>query len=173
MINSRLIGVPSRRLSQIVANGIDAGRELRARETDSAGRRFVPHTGYWYCPNEKEKICLVCFAGALIARARTDGSGEESTPEDIEEPWRSECNALEAVRQGLWREAFEHAYGTQCPEGRERTARVLGAFFAQTVPVAPASRGFSGWDEFEHFVADIEQRILPAIERAEDTCAVE
>ena len=150
---------PPEKLSALIRLAIDDARRLD-RE------RYMPTAATWHDPDGPDDgndrpTCLVCVAGAVIARtlecpsyahilvsARPDEAGRCTTITD--EKWRGALWALDLAREGLWLDAFRSLHGDY-PNDEE-------VYEALEKLAAADEMEFSGCDEFDSHLESLNER---------------
>ena len=153
MTTLKLTTPPPQKLSDLLELAIADACELERYD-------YKPTWTTWHRRNPGDGRCMVCLAGAVIARTLGCAAGtiidiaaEDSTdPRSTtitDEPWRQALLALDSAREGHWNEAFKYLHGSYpADELRDTLAALRG----------PSHRWFNGWDNFDAHLASLGDR---------------
>lgn len=151
---------PPRRLSELI--------DLAVRDASLLDRtRYVPTWMTWHRPEypgrknrSKRAKCMVCVAGAVIARTlrcasdtiidvATQDSADPRSVTITDKAWREALWALDEARKGHWRTACRHLYGHQLERKLDDAVREIPA---------PVTTEFNDWRELDAHLASLEER---------------
>ena len=131
-------------MSGLLEAAIDDARKL---DPDT----YHPDFERWHSP-DKDGTCAICLAGSLIAGTFNASPDKNVLPESFSDDVMRKLNALDCMRLGAWRLAYERFYG------HEPALNVSDglAFLPQ-----PDFKNFNGWDDFRNHLDSLEQAIEP------------
>ena len=146
-----------RTLAEALGVALADGRALAGQDRDGDAR-YTFNSGVWH-DGEGCATCMVCAAGAVMAR--TLGSPPQRTiyPESFAHAWTCALQAIDALRAEHWRTAFNHTHGERHPGG---------ARFAQAMHDDARTGGLDGGvfadrAHYQAWLGYVEADMLPAI----------
>ena len=146
-------------LHELVQLAVDDARSLPVG-------KYRPEAGEWHKPHSHEEECFVCLAGATMAMGLQSPISYHLIPSSFKRRTRAYLWALEKVRGGNYGPAAKMFYGAN----RLKRLRVehfhdLGLEVSEKTPLI-RYMDFTGWNEFNVFLRDLETRVIPALKEA-------
>lgn len=120
---------------------------------------YSPNHVEWHCPDDYDR-CEICLSGAVIAGRLNIRSHTEATPKEFDYSTAMKLSAIDKMRTGQWRSAFDILHHHNPP--------VDSHLLFVELP-APDCPYFTDWDEFDFHLRSLDAIIprLREIERRE------
>ena len=117
---------------------------------------YLPNHVEWHCPDDYDH-CEICLAGAVIAGRLNVRSYSESSPKEFAYATAMKLSAIDKMRTGHWRSAFDILHDYHPP--------VDPHLLFVELP-APDFPYFTDWEEFDMHLRSLDA-IIPRLREIE------